>query len=85
MKRSTKLLPPSKQRLPRLQFLKKQSPQKYCWGQARLSSLVNKQVAPVYVWSAKSHINKTIVIKVYSKNLNYKIKENLCLQSLSNI
>ena len=85
MNRSTKLLPPSKQRLPKSQFLQKQSPQKSYWDQARLSILVNKQVAPVYVWSAKSHSNKTIVIKVYSQNSNYKIKENLSLQSLSNI
>ena len=44
MKRSTTLLPPSKRRLNKSQFLPKLSSQKPHWDQARLSSLVNKQV-----------------------------------------
>ena len=39
------LFPPSQQRLHKSQFLHKMSCQKPCWDQARLSSLVNKQVA----------------------------------------
>ena len=39
------LVPPSQQRLHKSQFLHKVSYQKPCWDQARLSSLVKKQVA----------------------------------------
>ena len=39
------LLHPSQQRLHKLRFLQKLGCQKPCWDQARLSSLVNKQVA----------------------------------------
>ena len=45
MKRSTSLFPPSKQRVHKSQFLQKLSCQKPYWDQARLSSLVYKQVA----------------------------------------
>ena len=40
------LLLPSQQRLYKLCFLQKLGCQKPCWDQARLSSLVNKQVVP---------------------------------------
>ena len=43
----TQLLLPSQQRLHKLRFLQKLGCQKPCWDQARLSSLVNKQVAPI--------------------------------------
>ena len=38
------LILPSQQRLHKLRFLQKPGCQKFCWDQARLSSLVNKQV-----------------------------------------
>ena len=44
MKRNTTLFPPSKQMLHKSQFLQKLTCQKPYWDQARLSSLVNKQV-----------------------------------------
>ena len=44
LKRSTTLFPPSKQMLHKSQFLQKLTCQKPYWDQARLSSLVNKQV-----------------------------------------
>ena len=37
-------VPPSKQRFHKLQFLQELSGQKPCWDEARLYSLVNKQV-----------------------------------------
>ena len=42
--RSPTLVPQSQQRFHKLQFLQNLSCQKFCWDQARLSSLVNKQV-----------------------------------------
>ena len=45
MPSSPTLVPPSQQRLHKSQFLHKVSCQKFCWDQARLSSLINKQVA----------------------------------------
>ena len=45
MQRSINLVPPSQQRLHKQQVLQKLSHQKPYWDQARLSSLVNKQVA----------------------------------------
>ena len=44
MKRNPIVVLPSKQMLHKLQFLQKLGCQKPCWDQARLSSLVNKQV-----------------------------------------
>ena len=44
MQRSISLVPPSQQRLHKLQFLQELSCQKLCWDQARLCSLVNEQV-----------------------------------------
>ena len=46
MQRSPTIVSPSQQRLHKSQFLQKLSCQKPCWDQARLSGLVNKQVAP---------------------------------------
>ena len=53
--RSPTLVIPSQQRFHKVQFLQKLSCQKPCWDRARLSSLVNKQVAwqellPELVW-----------------------------------
>ena len=45
MKINTTLFPPSQQRLHKLCFMQKLGCQKPCWEQARLSSLVNKQVS----------------------------------------
>ena len=45
LKRSTNLFSPSKQRIYKLQFLQNLSCQKPFWDQARLPSLVKKQVA----------------------------------------
>ena len=42
--RESTLVLPSQQRLHKLSFLQKLGCQKACWDQARLSSLVNKQV-----------------------------------------
>ena len=47
MKRNSFLVLPSKQRLNKLHFLQKLGCQKPCWDQARLSSLVNKQVGGI--------------------------------------
>ena len=44
MQRNPTLVLPSEQRLHKLQFLQELGCQKPCWDQARLSSLVNKQV-----------------------------------------
>ena len=44
-KRKSTLVLPSKQRFHKLRFLPKLGCQKPCWDQARLSSLVNKEVA----------------------------------------
>ena len=46
MKRNSIFVLPSKQRLHKLCFLQKLGSQKPCWDQARLSSLVDKQVGP---------------------------------------
>ena len=48
MTRIITLVPPSQQRLHKSQFLQKLSCQKSYWDQARLSSLVNKQVAQIW-------------------------------------
>ena len=46
MQRNIALVLPSQQRLHKLCFLQKLGSQKPCWDQARLSSLVDKQVGP---------------------------------------
>ena len=63
MQVSPTLVPQSQQRLHNLQFLQKVGVQKLCWDQARLSSLVNKQVGPPEALALVELSNKSVYYK----------------------
>ena len=68
MQRSTTLFPPSKQRLHKSLFLQKLSFPKRYWDQARLSSLVNKQV----VSSLDGRLSSTVRRLILMYNMTLK-------------
>ena len=77
MRRSTTLFPLSKQGLYESQFLQKLSCQKPYWDQARLSSLVNKQVAVIEeLRSGMIFLSKPTVAVALKHTLRPKRKHN---------
>ena len=75
MKRTTTIYPPSKQRLHREHFLQKRGCQKPCWDQARLSSLVNKQVA-LGIPASRDQF-KCVCLRIYGTSKKKKTRRNM--------
>ena len=93
MQRSINLVPPSQQRLHKQQFLHKLNRQKPYWVQARLSSLVNKQVVAYleivhktgFCWQALTPVPWRDVAEKSPRSSAIKVAPWLCHKMLCDV